>query len=124
MRGEDIADRLVEVAARVIKVVDALPDRPAGKHLAGQLLRCGTAPGAHYEEARGGESSRDFIHKLALARKELQETRYWLRVAGRASLVSERRLSDLLIEVDALCRILGKSLLTAKSGGNRRATSG
>jgi len=84
MKGDDIAARLVALAMSVVKIVDALPEALAGRHVAGQLLRSGTSPGANYEEARGAESRRDFLHKVGIALKELQETRYWLRVvAGR-----------------------------------------
>jgi len=112
MKGDDIADRLVVLAVQVIRVVDRLPDTATGKHVAGQLLRCGTSPGANYEEARGAESRRDFVHKLGIALKELQETQYWLRVVARASLVSDD-LTDVVREVSELCRIIGKSRVTA-----------
>jgi hypothetical protein len=71
MKGDDIAARLVALAVVVVKLVGALPDTPAGKHVAGQLLRSGTSPGANYEEARGAESRRDFVHKVGIALKEL-----------------------------------------------------
>ena len=57
-------------------------------NVGGQLLRAGTAVGTNYEEGRGGESRADFIHKLAVAWKEIRESRFWLRVIHRAELVS------------------------------------
>jgi four helix bundle protein len=113
MKGDDIAARLVALAVIVVKLVDALPDTPAGKHVAGQLLRSGTSPGANYEEARGAESRRDFVHKVGIALKELQETRYWLRVVAGVNLAPNHALEEVLAEVDALCRILGASKRTA-----------
>lgn len=73
MKGDDIAERLVRLATGVVKLIDALPDTPAARHVAGQLLRSATSPGANYEEARGAESRRDFLHKLGIALKEIQE---------------------------------------------------
>jgi len=113
MKGDDIAARLVALAVSVVKIVDALPDTLAGKHIAGQLLRSGTSPGANYEEARGAESRRDFVHKVGIALKELHETRYWLRVAAGAHLAPSHVLQEVLPEVEALCRILGTSKRTA-----------
>jgi four helix bundle protein len=113
MKGDDIAERLVALAVTVVKIVDGLPDTPAGKDVAGQLLRSGTSPGANYEEARGAESRRDFLHKVGIALKQLQETRYWLRVVAGANLVPSHALPEVLPEVDALCRILGTSKRTA-----------
>ncbi len=120
MKGDDISDRLIVLAVRIIEIVDALPETTTGKHIAGQLLRSGTSSGANYEEARGAESKRDFVHKLGLSLKELQETHYWLRVAEGSKLVP-RAVGELVAEVGALCRIIGKSRLTAQSRLDRRS---
>ncbi len=85
-----------------------------GRHVAGKLLRSGTSAGANYKEARGAESKRDFLHKLGISLKEILETLYWLRLVAGANLVAEP-VSDLIREVDELCRILGKSRATAQS---------
>lgn len=50
MTPEELSDRLLDFAVRVGKVVEALPDSRLGRHIAGQLVRCGTAPAANYEE--------------------------------------------------------------------------
>ena len=55
-KGDDISERLIEFAARVIHLCNELPRNPAGKHVSGQLLRSGTAPAPHHAEARGAES--------------------------------------------------------------------
>ena len=87
---------------------------PAGRHIAAQIVESGTSVGAHYEEARGAESKADFVHKLGVAFKECRETRYWLKVIQRAKLLSGEFPVDLLAEADALCAILGQSILTTK----------
>jgi hypothetical protein len=58
----DLDLRLTVLAAAVGRVVNTLPSDRLGSHIAGQLVRCGTAPIAHYAEAQGAESRRDFIH--------------------------------------------------------------
>ena len=73
-RASEVEDRLIDFAVRVIKVADALPKTPAGKHIALQLLRSGTSPAPNYAEARGAESNADFVHKLKIALKELNES--------------------------------------------------
>ncbi|MCP4283779.1 MAG: four helix bundle protein [Gammaproteobacteria bacterium] len=75
-----LKERLVDSAVRVLKVADKLPKPPVGKHIAGQLLRSGTSPAPNYAEARGSQSSADFIHKQRTALKELNETSVWLRM--------------------------------------------
>ena len=113
--GDDLAQRLVEFAARIGKVVDALPDTRLGRHIAGQLVRCGTAGAPNYAEARGSESTKDFIHKLGICLKELRESQCWLELIVRAELLPETRLNQLIDESDQLIAIIVKSIATAKS---------
>ncbi|WP_437223184.1 four helix bundle protein [Planctomicrobium sp. SH661] len=115
MTPDELSDRLMELAVRIGKVVDALPDTRLGRHIAGQLIRCGTAAGPNYEEGRSAESRRDFIHKLRIAIKELRESRYWLRLIEKARLIPKSRMTEVTQESDELVRILGKSLATTQS---------
>ncbi|MFH1564152.1 MAG: four helix bundle protein [Nitrospirota bacterium] len=115
MKGDDIAGRLLDFGVRIITIVNALPKIIVGRHVGGQLLRSGTSAGANYEEARGAESKADFVHKMGIVLKELLESRYWLKVVDRAQLLSHTRLQDILIEVEELCKMIGKSVLTAKA---------
>ena len=74
VKGDDIEERLIDFAVRIIGVCDALPDKPAGRHVRGQLLRSGTSPTPNYAEARSAESPNDFIHKLKIIFVLLQIT--------------------------------------------------
>jgi len=76
----DLEDRLLEFSARVIRLVDALPNTRASNHIAGQLVRCGTSPYGNHGEVEAAESRKDFVHKLKVCLKELKETRRWLRL--------------------------------------------
>jgi four helix bundle protein len=113
-KANEIEDRLIDFAVRVIKVADALPKSPAGKHIANQLLRAGTSPAPNYAEARGAESNADFVHKLRIALKELNESCVWLNMVCRAELMKSKLLNDLIDENQQLCRILSASIKTAK----------
>ncbi len=118
-KGDDIQERLIKFAARIIKVCDALPNTQAGKHVGGQLLRSGTAPAAHHGEARSAESTSDFIHKLKIAVKELNETEVWLPIVTAADMLPVTQLADLLDECRQLQRILSASIKTARSATTR-----
>ena len=113
-KANDIEDRLIDFAVRIIKLADALPKTPSGKHIGGQLLRSGTSPAPNYAEARGAESNADFVHKLKIALKELNESCVWLKMICRAGLMTETRLSPLIDENQQLCRILNASIKTAR----------
>jgi four helix bundle protein len=119
-RGDDLVERLLDFAARIGKVVDALPETRMGRHVAGQLVRCGTSPAPNYTEACGAESRKDFVHKLGICLKELPESHCWLRLIVKAELVPEDRLADLIAENDELIKIVAKSIVTAKADGERR----
>ena len=117
MQGDELADRLLDFAVRIIEGAAALSKSPTGRHIAVQIVDSGTSIGAHYEEARGAESKADLLHKRGLALKECRETRYWLEVINRAKLLSGNFPNALLVEADALCAILGPSILTARGKG-------
>src|SRR5215468_9260235 len=97
-KDERLADRLLNFGAEIIKIVEKLPDRLTGKTIARQLVRCGPAGGAHYEEARGAESRSDFIHKLGVALKELRESVHWLRLIDRARMLPDEDMANLIRE--------------------------
>ena len=115
MTPEELSDRLWQFAARVAKIVDALPDTRVGRYVAGQLVRSGTSPAPNYDEASAAESKADFIHKLSIALKEMKETRGWLRFIIIAGLLPQSRIAPVLDEAEQLARIFGKSLVTARN---------
>jgi len=113
-KGDDIETRLVDFAVMIIQLTDALPNTRSGNHLTGQLLRSGTSPAAHYAEARGAESDKDFLHKLRLASKELNESRVWLKIIWKGKLLPSAKIKGAYTECDELCRIMNASVKTAK----------
>ncbi len=115
-----MCDRLLEFASRVIDLTEKLPRTPAGRHIAGQLLRSGTSPAANYEEVCAAESRADFVHKLRTVLKELRESRLWIRLIAKRTLLPEAVTQPLITEALELCNIVGKSIATATARkGNR-----
>jgi four helix bundle protein len=110
----DLEERLLEYAVRIIRLVDALPRTRAGRHVADQLLRCGTSPLANHGELQGAESRRDFIHKLGICLKEIREARRWLRLVHRVPLLAPLKIDPLLAETEALIKIFSASIRTAE----------
>jgi len=113
--GDEIEDRLIEFGVRIIKLSKALPSDYVGKHVSGQILRSGTSPAPNYAEARGAESKADFVHKLGIVLKELNETKVWIRMIERAELIALPRLSELKEEATELSRIVQASVRTLRS---------
>ena len=113
-RPYDLADRLLEFAVSVGKVTKAFPNDRLGIHVANQLIRSGTAPGANYAEARAAESRRDFVHKLKLSLKELRQSMFWLELATRMDLNAGIKLTTVVAECNELIAIFVKSIETTK----------
>ncbi|HZM89509.1 MAG TPA: four helix bundle protein [Blastocatellia bacterium] len=113
-RADELEERLINFAVRIIKLVSRLPKTPAGKHIAGQILRCGTSAAPNYGEARGAEIPADLVHKLGIVLKELNETSIWLRIIERSKILPGELLRDIIDENTELCKILVSSPRTAE----------
>jgi four helix bundle protein len=120
MKGDDISERLLDFAVRILRLVSSLPKNTVGRHVGAQLMRCGTSGGANYEEGRGAESRADFIHKLGVCWKETRESGYWLRLIHRSALVKPLRVADLIQDAGELSTILANSLKTARGNTDAR----
>lgn len=112
----DLEERTTKFGSTIIRFVDRLPSTVAGRHMGGQLVRCGNAPPFHFGESQSAESPKDFIHKIRIAHKELKESRSNIRMLKGAELlpVTDESMNWLLTEVEELIKIFGKILSTAK----------
>jgi four helix bundle protein len=111
-KGDDIQGRLLDFAVVIIKLCGMLPDTQAGKHVSGQLLRCGTSPAPNYGEARGAESRKDFIHKLSVVLKELNESGIWLEMINRSEMLDLEIIEPIAKECNELSKIVNSSINT------------
>lgn len=82
-------------------------------NMANQLFRSGTSIGANAHEAQSAESKNDFIHKMKIADKEANETWYWLMLCH--SIESYPDCEELLNDIEAILKVLGKIISTSKS---------
>jgi len=105
-KGADLCERTFKFGVSITKMVRRLPRDVAGYEIGRQVLRSGTSVGANTEEADAAESTDDFLHKLKIALKEAQETRFWLRNIRESELGAGKEIDDLFQESDELVRIL------------------
>ena len=113
-KGDDTEERLINFAVYIVQLGNRFTNTFTARHIANQLLRCRTSPAAHYAEARGAESKRDFVHKLKLCNKELNEARVWIKIIIHSDLLPNQPMSELLQECNELCRITNASIKTAQ----------
>ena len=122
MKGDDISNRLLDLAIACLSIASQIDTEPAGKHMARQLIRCSTSNGANYEEARSAESIADFVHKVGVAAREVRETIWWLRIIDRKRLAPGEEVSRWNDEARQLLAILIASARTARERANREQT--
>lgn len=81
-KGDNVRERLVEFAVAVMDLCVQLPNTMACTQIAEQLLRRVISAASNYAGARGAESVRDFVHKLGIVFKELNEFEGWIDQRG------------------------------------------
>ena len=122
-RKYDLEGRLTDFSVRIIDIIEALPNTRAGNHIAGQLVRSCTAPAANYAEAQSAESRADFIHKIKIVLKELRETKVWLSIIQRRTLIKNKEeVKALIIECNELISIFVVSIKTAEKNKKSKAS--
>ena len=104
-------------AVEIIRLCMSLPKTDAGVVIKRQLLRSGTAPGAHCREASRARSNAEMVSKIETALQELDESVYWMELLIEAKIVRPERLNALLGEADELTAMLVTAVRTIK---NRR----
>ena len=79
-----------------------------------QLLRSGTSIGANVREALNAESNADFVHKLAIAQKECDETCYWLELLHKTGFIYESEFNSIDYDASELLKIIRSIILSSK----------
>ena len=69
------------------------------------LIKAGTSIGANYREACEAESSKDFIHKIAVSKKEARETKYLLKLLLKTNPSFQNDIITLGKEANELVKI-------------------
>ena len=80
--------------------------------IADQLERASTSIGANVRESQNPYSMKDFMYKMILAKKEAEETAYWLELCQRSQHLPDP--GNLTNDLDSILRILGKIISTSK----------
>lgn len=84
-----------------------------------QLLRSGTAIGALIREAEQAESKPDFIHKMAIALKEANETEYWIELLFQSDYLEESSYKQIHSATSEFLKLLTAIIKSSKQNGKR-----
>ena len=100
---------------RIVRLFQFLQNVKRKYVLAKQLLRCGTSVGSMIREAEYAESKADFIHKMAVAQKEINETLYWLELLAATDYLTNEQANSLRADAVELLKLLTSTIKTAKN---------
>ena len=112
--GNPLLDKSFLLAIEIVKLSKYLMAEQKAYVIGRQILRSGTNPGAMTREAAYAESGKDFIHKLAIAQKELNETAYWLKLLLASNLISKDKYTPIYNLIHEVKRIIKSSIITKK----------
>ncbi|MBV6513946.1 MAG: hypothetical protein FMNOHCHN_03529 [Ignavibacteriaceae bacterium] len=115
MKENVIRDKSLQFAIRMVKLANFLREEKREYILSKQIVRSGTAIGALVREARYGESTNDFLHKLTIALKEAGETEYWIELLFRTDYISKEEYDSVINDIHEIIKILTAITKTIKS---------
>lgn len=115
MNNQELVERTMNFAVRVLCMAEKLPRNLGGQAVARQVVRSGTSVAANYRAALRAKSRADFINKITIVLEEADETSFWIEFAVRAKLLPEGRLAPLRDEAEQLVRIFNATRTTTRS---------
>jgi four helix bundle protein len=119
MTTDELKARTKELALRVIRLVDALPNSVKGRAIANQIMRSSTSVAANYRAACRARSRAEFIAKIGVVEEEADETAFWLELIIDSKIRSKTQIEPLLKEARELVAITAASRKSAI--GNRKS---
>jgi four helix bundle protein len=118
MKDGALQNKSFEFAVRIVNLYKFLCSEKKEFVISKQLLRSGTAIGALAREAEQAESKLDFIHKLAIALKEANETEYWLELLQETKYLSPNEFASIHSNLVELLKLLTSIIKTSKQNAN------
>lgn len=115
MKENIIKIKSFDFALRVVKLYKYLQENKEFV-LSKQILRSGTSVGAMVREAEHAESKADFIHKMAIAQKEANETLYWLELLYKAGYFNKEMFDSIQNDLIEIQKILSSIIISSKTG--------
>lgn len=114
MRENLTYEKALQYAIRIVNLYKFLVEEKKEYVISKQLLRSGTSIGANISEAISAESVPDFVHKLAIAQKEANETKYWLTLLEKTGYLSLSQYQPMNNDCLEMIKIIVSIILTTK----------
>jgi four helix bundle protein len=114
-RKNVLKDKSFNFSIRIVNLYKHLTSTKSEYVLSKQLLRSGTAVGALIREAQNAESKADFIHKLAIAQKECDESIYWIELLFHTEYLSALEYDNINNDASEILKIIRSIIITTKT---------
>ena len=114
MTEVEFKKRTKDIAIRVIKLVQSLPNNMVAETIGKQLLRSGTSIGANYRAACRAKSTADIINKLAIVEEEADESMFWIELLIEAEIFPAKKLTALFNDIDEVVAMTVTSIKTLR----------
>ena len=114
MSQDTVKNKSFKFAIRIVKLYQFLVKDKKEYVLSKQLLRSGTSVGANIREAEHSESKKDFIHKMAIAQKEINESLYWLELLKETGYLNPNQFTNINNDAIELIKMLTSIIKTTK----------
>lgn len=114
MKENKIKSKSFSFAVRIVKLYQYLKNEKNEFVISKQLLKSGTSIGALIRESEHSESKSDFIHKLAIAQKETNESLYWLELLFSTDIISKEQFESINNDAVELIKILTAIIKSTK----------
>jgi four helix bundle protein len=118
MKENVVKNKSFTFAVRIVRLHQFLIDTKKEFVLSKQLLRSGTSVGAMVREAEHAETKPDFIHKMAIAQKEINETIYWLDLLAETSFLTKEQFESINSDAEELIRLITSIIKSTKANQN------
>ena len=109
-----LRDKSFALALRIIKLYKFLIENKKEYVMSKQILRSGTSVGAMIRETQNAESKMDFVHKLAIAQKECDESLYWMELLVQSNYITQKAFESVYIEAEQVLKMIKSAILTTK----------
>ncbi|MFO7722129.1 MAG: four helix bundle protein [Bacteroidales bacterium] len=115
MRENVVKIKSLAFAVRVVKLYQYLCEQKKEFVLSKQLLRSGTSAGAMVREAEHAETKNDFIHKMGIAQKEINETIYWLELLKETDYLTAEQFGSMCDDAIEIIKLITSIIKSTKS---------
>lgn len=116
----DIDERAFKLALTIVTLRDDPWFREMStRAVLRQLVRAGTSVGSNLSEASAAQSKPDFVAKASIAKKEIFETQFWIRLGAASGILTEAESVPLGTEAATVGRIISSIVRNAKRSDTR-----